>query len=191
MQMRKKLYIFKTFAKSKKLFFCQYLSFSVWFPLSLKHWSPLLYNMHAVWKHTIVDEKDSTPADNWEWAHPNKKINEKLNEGTFTLSDFQEFLVGKADMSWTGMENWNSLACYRACRSRFSICGSSYHLAVWESQRRINITVHLVYSVQINFRIQKKIKPLWTAWTRCLCEYDEEKNVTRLIGLVDKSLDVD
>jgi hypothetical protein len=43
MQMRKKLYIFKNFAKSKKLFFCQYLSFSVWFPLSLKHWSPLLY----------------------------------------------------------------------------------------------------------------------------------------------------
>jgi hypothetical protein len=44
MQMRKKLYIFKHFAKSKKLFFCQYLSFSVWFPLSLKHWSPLMYN---------------------------------------------------------------------------------------------------------------------------------------------------
>ncbi len=43
MQMRKKLYIFKHFAKSKKLFFCQYLSFSVWFPLSLKHWSPLVY----------------------------------------------------------------------------------------------------------------------------------------------------
>ncbi len=42
MQMRKKLYIFKHFAKSKKLFFCQYLSFSVWFPLSLKHWSPLM-----------------------------------------------------------------------------------------------------------------------------------------------------
>ncbi len=31
MQMRKKLYIFKHFAKSKKLFFCQYLSISVWF----------------------------------------------------------------------------------------------------------------------------------------------------------------
>ncbi len=30
MQMRKKLYIFKHFAKSKKLFFCHYLSFSVW-----------------------------------------------------------------------------------------------------------------------------------------------------------------
>ncbi len=43
MQMRKKLYIFKHFAKSKKLFFWQYLSFSVWFPLSLKHWSPLVY----------------------------------------------------------------------------------------------------------------------------------------------------
>jgi hypothetical protein len=42
MQMRKKLYIFKHFAKSKQLFFCQYLSFSVWFPLSLKHWSPLV-----------------------------------------------------------------------------------------------------------------------------------------------------
>ncbi len=42
MQMRKKLYIFKHFAKSKKSFFCQYLSFSVWFPLSLKHWSPLV-----------------------------------------------------------------------------------------------------------------------------------------------------
>ncbi len=38
----KKLYIFKHFAKNKKLFFCQYLSFSVWFPLSLKHWSPLM-----------------------------------------------------------------------------------------------------------------------------------------------------
>ncbi len=37
--MRKKLYIFKHLAKSKKLF----LSFSVWFPLSLKHWSPLVY----------------------------------------------------------------------------------------------------------------------------------------------------
>ncbi len=36
-----KKYIFKHFAKSKKLFFCQYLSFSVWFPLSLKHWSSL------------------------------------------------------------------------------------------------------------------------------------------------------
>ncbi len=35
---------FKHFAKSKKLFFCQYLSFSVWFPLSLKHWSPQMYN---------------------------------------------------------------------------------------------------------------------------------------------------
>jgi hypothetical protein len=44
MQMRKKLYIFKHFAKSKKLFFCQYLSFSVWFPLSLKHWSPLMHS---------------------------------------------------------------------------------------------------------------------------------------------------
>ncbi len=42
MQMRKKLYIFKHFAKCKKLFFCKYLSFSVWFPLSLKHWSPLV-----------------------------------------------------------------------------------------------------------------------------------------------------
>ncbi len=41
MQMRKKLYIFEHFAKSKNLFFCQYLSFSVWFPLSLKHWRPL------------------------------------------------------------------------------------------------------------------------------------------------------
>ncbi len=41
MQMRNKLYIFRHFAKSKKLFFCQYLSFSVWFSLSLKHWSPL------------------------------------------------------------------------------------------------------------------------------------------------------
>jgi hypothetical protein len=29
MQMRKKMYIFKHFAKSKKLFFCQYLSFSM------------------------------------------------------------------------------------------------------------------------------------------------------------------
>ncbi len=43
MQMRKKLYIFKHFAKSKNLFFCQYLSFSVRFPWSLKHWSPVLY----------------------------------------------------------------------------------------------------------------------------------------------------
>ncbi len=45
MQMRKKLYIFKHFAKSKKLFFSKYLWFSVWFPLSLKHWSPLLYSL--------------------------------------------------------------------------------------------------------------------------------------------------
>ncbi len=34
-----KLCIFKHFAKNKS-YFCQYLSFSVWFPLSLKHWSP-------------------------------------------------------------------------------------------------------------------------------------------------------
>jgi len=40
--MRKNLYIFKHFAKSKKNFFCQYLSFSGCFPLSLKHWSPLI-----------------------------------------------------------------------------------------------------------------------------------------------------
>ena len=32
----KKLYIFKHFAKSKKLFFCQYLSFSVWFLLKFQ-----------------------------------------------------------------------------------------------------------------------------------------------------------
>ncbi len=38
----KKTLHFQTFVKSKKLFFCQYLSFSVWFPLSLKHWSPLV-----------------------------------------------------------------------------------------------------------------------------------------------------
>ncbi len=36
MQMRKKLYIFKYFAKSKKLFFCQYLSISVWFLLKFQ-----------------------------------------------------------------------------------------------------------------------------------------------------------
>jgi hypothetical protein len=36
MQMRKKRYIFKHFAKSKKWFFCQYLSFSMWFLLKFK-----------------------------------------------------------------------------------------------------------------------------------------------------------
>ncbi len=36
MQMRKKLYIFKHFAKSKELFFCQYLSFSEWFLLKFQ-----------------------------------------------------------------------------------------------------------------------------------------------------------
>ncbi len=36
MQMQKKLYIFKHFAKSKNLFFCQYLSFSVWFLLKFQ-----------------------------------------------------------------------------------------------------------------------------------------------------------
>ncbi len=36
MQMRKKLYIFKNFAKSKKLIFCQYLSISVWFLLKFQ-----------------------------------------------------------------------------------------------------------------------------------------------------------
>ncbi len=36
MQMRKKLYIFKHFAKSKKLFLCQYLSISVWFLLKFQ-----------------------------------------------------------------------------------------------------------------------------------------------------------
>ncbi len=45
MQMRKNLYIFKHLAKSKKSFFCQYLSFSAWFPLSLKHLSPLIYKI--------------------------------------------------------------------------------------------------------------------------------------------------
>ncbi len=39
MQMRKNI-----LQKIKSYFFCQYLSFSVWFPLSLKHWSPLMYN---------------------------------------------------------------------------------------------------------------------------------------------------
>ncbi len=34
--MRKKLYIFEHFAKSKKWFFCQYLSFSVWFLLKFQ-----------------------------------------------------------------------------------------------------------------------------------------------------------
>jgi hypothetical protein len=36
MHMQKKLYIFKHFAKSKKLLFCQYLSFSVWFQLKFQ-----------------------------------------------------------------------------------------------------------------------------------------------------------
>ncbi len=36
MQMRKKLDIFKHFEKSKKLFFWQYLSFSVWFLLKFQ-----------------------------------------------------------------------------------------------------------------------------------------------------------
>ncbi len=36
MQMRKKLYIFKHFAKSKKLLFCHYLSFSEWFQLKFQ-----------------------------------------------------------------------------------------------------------------------------------------------------------
>ncbi len=36
MQMRKILYIFKHFAKSKKWFFCQYLSFSEWFLLKFQ-----------------------------------------------------------------------------------------------------------------------------------------------------------
>ncbi len=36
MQMRKKLYIFKHFAKSKKLFFWQYLSISIWFLLKFQ-----------------------------------------------------------------------------------------------------------------------------------------------------------
>jgi hypothetical protein len=36
MQMWKKLYIFKHFAKSKKLFFSKYLSFSVWFLLKFQ-----------------------------------------------------------------------------------------------------------------------------------------------------------
>ncbi len=48
MQMRKKLYIFKHFAKRKKVFFSKYLSFSVWFPLSLKHWSPLPLHLLTV-----------------------------------------------------------------------------------------------------------------------------------------------
>ncbi len=65
--MRKKLYIFKHFAKRKKLFFCQYLSFSVWFPLSLKHWSPLIHNFNILKKtlysrsHWHSEEK----VENW------------------------------------------------------------------------------------------------------------------------------
>ncbi len=51
--MRKKLYIFKHFAKSKKLFFWQYLSFSVWFPLSLKHWSPLVSSEYQAFCYPI------------------------------------------------------------------------------------------------------------------------------------------
>ncbi len=43
MQMRKKLYIFKHFAKSKKLFFCLYLSISVWFLLKF----PKKYKIEA------------------------------------------------------------------------------------------------------------------------------------------------
>ncbi len=46
MQMRKKRYIFKHFVNSKKLFFCQYLSFSVWFLLKFQKsikLKPLLY----------------------------------------------------------------------------------------------------------------------------------------------------
>ncbi len=35
---------FQTFCKKQKVIFFQYLSFSVWFPLSLKHWSLLLHN---------------------------------------------------------------------------------------------------------------------------------------------------
>ncbi len=46
MQMRTKLCLFKHFAKRKKLFFSKYLSFSVWFPLSLKDWSPLACTPH-------------------------------------------------------------------------------------------------------------------------------------------------
>ncbi len=67
MQMRNKLYIFRHFAKSKKLFFCQYLSFSVWFPLSLKHWSPrniypliwFFRNFEHYWYETLPTENIS------------------------------------------------------------------------------------------------------------------------------------
>jgi hypothetical protein len=34
---------FQTLCKSKKLFFANIYLFSIWFPLSLKHWSPLVY----------------------------------------------------------------------------------------------------------------------------------------------------
>jgi hypothetical protein len=51
MQMRKKLYIFKHFAKSKKLFFCQYLSFSVWFLLKFQK----KYKIEAPYCTSIVD----------------------------------------------------------------------------------------------------------------------------------------
>ncbi len=51
MQMRKNWYILKHFAKSKKLFFCQYLSFSMWFLLKFQKsiklkppTVPVLYN---------------------------------------------------------------------------------------------------------------------------------------------------
>ncbi len=48
--MQKNLYILKHFAISKKLFFYQYLSFSDWFPLILKHWSPLAIRIHQLVK---------------------------------------------------------------------------------------------------------------------------------------------
>ncbi len=55
MQMRKKLYNFKYFEKSKKLFFCQYLSFSVWFLLkfqkSIKLKPPKTHPGAGIYRH--------------------------------------------------------------------------------------------------------------------------------------------
>ena len=42
MQTLKKVDIFIHFAKSKILFFCQYLPITIWFPSSFEYWSPLI-----------------------------------------------------------------------------------------------------------------------------------------------------
>ncbi len=120
--MRKKLYISKHFAKSKTLFFCQYLSFSVWFPLSLKHWSPLTYNHE---KNTAMNDSEVKVMILW-------KIKKCWDVNSFLLSG------GLEDGSWERpppppprisnikLKGWSHRRKNKTC-CIFSVFSAQYH----------------------------------------------------------------